>query len=242
MFEESLIAEKMAKEPRKRKTYLSLAFIVHGLGFLAMLFFQYWSVDALPEPPIQVSFFAAVQAPPPPPRPAPPPAPEPVTKPTQPPAAPITPVQPQDVPEAAPEKAPETMSLTSSIPNTDPGPNTGSGEGVPGPNSGTGPATAEPDFGVLQVGGDVSRPVAISQPQPRYPEMARRARIEGIVILEAIIDRDGNVTDVQVRKGLPYGLTEEAVKAVRQWKFKPATLNSKPVAVFYNLTVRFALQ
>ncbi len=92
------------------------------------------------------------------------------------------------------------------------------------------------------VGGDVKKPVAIYQPQPQYPEVARRARVQGVVIVEAIIDKNGNVTDVQLRKGLPYGLSEAALKAVNQWKFKPATLGDQPVAVFYSLTVRFALQ
>lgn len=242
MFEESLISAKMAKEPRKRKTYLSLAFLVHGFGFLAMLFFQYWNVEALPEPPIQVSFFTALQAPPPPPRPEPPPppAPEPLTKPNQPPAAPVVPVQPTVVPDAAPQHD-DTVRLTDVLPVPDAPPSNGGGNPNPGP-PGNGPAVADPAAGVLVVGGDVKKPVAIYQPQPQYPEIARRARVQGVVIVEAIIDKNGNVTDVQLRKGLPYGLSEAALKAVSQWKFKPATLGDQPVAVFYSLTVRFALQ
>jgi TonB family protein len=77
---------------------------------------------------------------------------------------------------------------------------------------------------------------------PLYPEAARRARIQGVVVLECIIGKNGDVTDVKVLRGLPLGLTESAVDAVRSWKFKPSTLNEKPVEVLYILTVRFNLQ
>jgi protein TonB len=63
-----------------------------------------------------------------------------------------------------------------------------------------------------------------------------------VVIVEAIIDKNGNVTNVRVLKPLPMGLDQAAVDAVENWKFKPATLNGKPVDVFYNLTVNFRLQ
>ena len=73
-------------------------------------------------------------------------------------------------------------------------------------------------------------------------EIARKARIQGVVIVEAIIDKTGNVTNVKILKGLPMGLDQAAADAVKKWKFKPATLNGKPVAVIYNLTVNFRLQ
>jgi len=62
------------------------------------------------------------------------------------------------------------------------------------------------------------------------------------VIVEAIIDKNGDVTNVRVLKGLPMGLEESATSAVKSWKFKPATLNGRPVSVYYNLTVNFRLQ
>jgi protein TonB len=106
-----------------------------------------------------------------------------------------------------------------------------------------GPPVVEADSaGPIHVGGSVLAPVKIYDPKPLYSEVARKARIQGVVILQAVIDRQGNVTDVKVLKGLPFGLTEGAVEAVRQWKFEPATLNGKPVAVYYNLTVNFSLQ
>ena len=92
------------------------------------------------------------------------------------------------------------------------------------------------------VGGKITEPEKISGPVPLYPEAARRARIQGVVVLECIIGKGGDVTDVKVLRGLPLGLTESAVDAVRSWKFKPSTLNEKPVEVLYILTVRFNLQ
>ena len=89
---------------------------------------------------------------------------------------------------------------------------------------------------------DVKPPVAISRIDPQYTEVARKARVEGIVIIEAIIDRNGNVTDARVLKPLALGLDTAALDAVRRWKFTPGTLNGQPVPVIYNLTVNFRLQ
>ncbi|MEM1245416.1 MAG: energy transducer TonB [Acidobacteriota bacterium] len=104
-------------------------------------------------------------------------------------------------------------------------------------------APPEPEpTGPIYVTGDVQKPEKISSVPPQYTEIARKARIQGVVILQSIIDEQGNVTDVSVLKGLPMGLSEAATEAVKQWKYKPATLNGKPVAVYFNLTVNFQLQ
>ena len=92
-----------------------------------------------------------------------------------------------------------------------------------------------------RVGGDVTAPVVISRVEPIYPAEARAARISGIVIVEAIIDRNGSVRDVKVLKPLPFGLDQAAADAVKQWTFRPATLDGKPVDVIFNLTVNFKL-
>jgi protein TonB len=84
--------------------------------------------------------------------------------------------------------------------------------------------------------------VRIYSPDPHYPEEARHARVQGVVILQTIINTDGNVTNVKVLKSLPSGLTEAAVGAVSSWRFKPATLEGKPVAVYYLVTVSFSVQ
>lgn len=96
--------------------------------------------------------------------------------------------------------------------------------------------------GPMKVGGAVLPPQKIYAPQPLYTEEARQGRIQGVVILEAIIDAKGNVREVKILKGLPMGLSESAVETARQWRFKPATKEGKPVAVYFNLTVRFSLQ
>ena len=98
------------------------------------------------------------------------------------------------------------------------------------------------DTGPIFVTGDVKKPVKIFEVKPQYTEIARKARIQGVVILQTIIDKEGNITDVKVLKGLPMGLADAAVDAVKQWKYEPATLNGKPVAVYFNLTANFQLQ
>lgn len=95
--------------------------------------------------------------------------------------------------------------------------------------------------GPIHVTSGVERPERISGPAPRYTEIARKARIQGVVRLEAIIDEQGNVTDIEVTEGLPMGLTEAAVEAARRWRYQPARLDGRPVAVYFNLSVRFEL-
>ncbi len=94
----------------------------------------------------------------------------------------------------------------------------------------------------LRMSGDIVPPEKLFYPAPRYTEEGRQQRVQGVVILEAIIDRAGNVNQVRVLKGLPMGLTESAVEAASSWKFRPATRNGEPVAVYFNLTIRFSLQ
>lgn len=103
----------------------------------------------------------------------------------------------------------------------------------------TGPVA--PRKGVLRVGGDVKAPVLLQRADPVYPEEARAARISGIVIVEVVIDKNGEVRDAVILKDLPNGLGQAAVDAVKQWKFKPATKDGQPVDVLFNLTVNFRL-
>jgi len=93
-----------------------------------------------------------------------------------------------------------------------------------------------------RIGNGVLPPQKVFTPSPQYTEEARQGQIQGVVILEAIIDDEGNVSAVRVLKGLPMGLAESAVDAAKQWKFKPATLDGVPVPVYFNLTVSFSLQ
>jgi TonB family protein len=94
----------------------------------------------------------------------------------------------------------------------------------------------------LRVGEGITRPEKISGAAPVYTELARRARVSGTVITEAIIDEQGDVVNVRVLKGLPMGLDQAAVDAVKTWKFKPATVEGRPVKVYYVLTVNFHVE
>jgi len=105
------------------------------------------------------------------------------------------------------------------------------------------PPPPEPEGPIrFVVGGKITEPEKLSGPNPLYPEAARRARIQGVVVLECIIGKDGTVKQVKILRGLPLGLTESANDAVKKWRFKASTLNGKPVEVLYILTVRFNLQ
>lgn len=105
----------------------------------------------------------------------------------------------------------------------------------------TDPATDSEDAGQepYRVGGDVTAPVKIAGAAPGYTELARRARINGVVILEATIERDGSVGRTRVLKSLPFGLDTQAREAVATWRFEPARRQGRPVAVYTTLTVKF---
>lgn len=103
-------------------------------------------------------------------------------------------------------------------------------------------AQAPADGPPYRVGDKVTRPEKISGAPPVYLDAARKAGVTGVVILEAIIDENGDVTDVNIVKSLPEGLDQAAVDAVRTWKFKPATLDGKPVKVYYTLTVNYTME
>ncbi len=95
----------------------------------------------------------------------------------------------------------------------------------------------------VQMGSGITPPVKIHAPRPGYTEEARQARIQGSVILQVVINRDGTVrNNVQVIKALRLGLDTKAVETVKQWTFKPATKNGEPVSVYFTLILNFSLQ
>lgn len=105
---------------------------------------------------------------------------------------------------------------------------------------------APPPTGPLLAGvGDVTNPILIpeSKIEPEYPELARVARLEGNVILQAIIHDDGTVGSVEVlRCNRPnMGFEDSAIEAVAQWRYKPALQNGKPVEVYFTVFVEFKL-
>jgi protein TonB len=75
---------------------------------------------------------------------------------------------------------------------------------------------------------------------PKYPPEAGRERIEGTVVLRAVIGKDGSVQDVRVESGLPV-LAQAAMDAVKQWRYKPYLLNGEPVEVDSRITINFTL-
>ncbi|HVT17905.1 MAG TPA: energy transducer TonB [Thermoanaerobaculia bacterium] len=104
-------------------------------------------------------------------------------------------------------------------------------------------AEAQAGAGRQEPDGSVTRPQVIERTRvlPEYPPEAQRARLEGEVVVKAEIDEHGTVASVEVLHGLPLGLEEAAVAAVRRWRFKPATRRGQPVRVYYVLTVSFRL-
>jgi protein TonB len=84
-------------------------------------------------------------------------------------------------------------------------------------------------------------PEVLTRAAPVYPEAARKARIEGTVVVRGLVDRDGRVRDVRVTKSIP-GLDQAAEDCVRQWTFKPAMAKGSPVAVWVAIPVKFTLR
>lgn len=89
-------------------------------------------------------------------------------------------------------------------------------------------------------GGDVPEPELLYRVEPDYPEAARRARVDGFVLIQAIVSKTGDVIDIKVLQApaAKYGFAEKAVEAVGKWKFKPSIYKGKPV----NVRIRFAVE
>jgi len=111
----------------------------------------------------------------------------------------------------------------------------GSGTGGMGALSGL------PSDSPILLGSDVTPPERILYVQPVYPEIARKSRTAGVVIMEIVVGRSGDVTEVKVFKSHPL-FDAAAVEAVKQWKYRPAMLGEKPVRVFMTIRVEFNLK
>ena len=255
MFEQSVIPRGEG-----RRGWIFAAVMVGQLlavGVLILIPLFYLQVLPAPE------LVSMLVAPPPPPPPPPPPAPaahvahvprtvvrtfdanrliEPRTIPKQ-----IATVQ--DLPQAVP-----TGGVIGGIPGGVPGGQVG---GVVGGILGAVPAIAPPPpppppepapqaapkpapSGPIRVGGEVEAARLISSPQPVYPQLAAEAHIGGMVVLSAIIGKDGHVKDVTVVSGSPL-LVHSAMNAVKQWVYRPTYLNGKPVDVSTEVDVHFQL-
>lgn len=87
-----------------------------------------------------------------------------------------------------------------------------------------------------------TQPEELERAIPRYPAAARRANIQGAVVVRGIVRRDGTIDNLEIIKDLPYGLGDEARRAVSRWRFRPATYRGEPIDVYYTVTVNFKLQ
>jgi protein TonB len=93
----------------------------------------------------------------------------------------------------------------------------------------------------LRIGGNIKSPAKIYDVRPVYPPIALQARVTGVVILEVVIDADGNVAEGWVLRSIPL-LDQAALDAVKEWKYRPTLLNGTPVPVIMTVAVNFNLQ
>ena len=92
----------------------------------------------------------------------------------------------------------------------------------------------------MRVGGAIKPPVKTKDVRPQYPPIAQSARVQGVVIIEAVISPQGKVQDARVLRSIPL-LDGAALEAVKQWEFTPTLLNGVPVPVIMTVTVQFTL-
>jgi protein TonB len=240
MFEDSLIESgNRLKTKRGATTVLSFVLQMFLLGILILIPLIY--TEALPK----TQLMTFLVAPPPPPPPPPPPA-----------ATPVKVVKIQsDLVNGqlrTPTKIPEKVQM---IKEEDAPPVMGGGVmgGVPGgvPGGQMGgviggiinstaaiPKVATPQR--VRVSQGVSTGLLIRKVQPNYPPLARQARIQGQVVLQAEISKEGTIQNLQLISGHPM-LAPAAIEAVKQWRYKPYLLNGEPVAVETQVVVNFTL-
>jgi TonB family protein len=150
---------------------------------------------------------------------------------------PIAPVEPkpaeaqvQPTPDAAPVLGPSTDQNMQDAKNEN--------KGESGPDATT--TSKTPETPVL-VPANVTAASIVTQTTPEYPPQARANRIQGEVVLHAIIDKEGKISEVQVRSG-DDTLAQAAVEAVRQWRYKPMLVDGEPKEVDTIITMTFTLQ
>lgn len=236
---EDLVESDVVKHSTGQSKTLPISMAIHGVVLGAAILIPLLSAEALPEPTAAArAFFVEPAAAPPPPPPPPPPAPKAAT-PTKAPK-PI----PQDAKFVAPIETPEEIKPEEGI-------DLGIEGGVPGGVEGGVPGgvvggvvgglpEAPPPPQAVRVGGQIKEPKKLKAVAPNYPDIAKQARVQGIVILECTISPQGKVTDVKVLRGIPL-LDAAAIEAVKQWVYSPTLLNGVPVPVIMTVTVNFKL-
>ena len=239
MFDELIESTAAKKKPNKGWS-VAISAIVQTfiLGILVLIPLIY--TEALPK----AMLSTLLVAPPPPPPPPPPPQATQVVK-VKPVARLIQSgklVQPRAIPKEVTifkeeELPPDVMTTQQGIFGGIPG------QGVLGGSSGLGAAPPPPPKAApsrIKQGGNVTAASIINQTRPVYPALARQARIQGNVVLHAIIDKEGKVAELQVVSGHPL-LVQSALDAVRQWRYKPTLLNGDPVEVDTTINVTFTM-
>jgi periplasmic protein TonB len=236
MFEDSLV-ESGGKLKTRRGLTTTLSFVLQIAALGVMILIPLIYTEALPKG--QLTTFLV--APPPPPPPPPPAAAVQVHK--------VVEVndqvlrQPTKIPQKVAvikdEEPPQAAAgVTGGVPGGVPG---GSMGGVIGGIIGSARSNmpiAAPDR--VRVSSGVASGNLINKVQPQYPPIARTNRIAGTVVLHALISKAGSIENLQVVSGHPM-LTQSALEAVRQWKYKPYLLNGEPVEVETTIQVNFNL-
>jgi periplasmic protein TonB len=114
----------------------------------------------------------------------------------------------------------------------------GTGKGRFGSGGNGTPPIAENEFRTL----GVVQPILIHRIQPDYPKSALAAHIQGTVVLEALITQNGDVQNIRLTKSAHPLWNQSAIEAVGNWKYKPATLGGRPIAVYFHVTVMFTIK
>ena len=226
----------------KRAT-LPLAYIFEALVCGTIVLIPLLYTQELP----QTSLMTMLLAPPPPPPPPPPPAPpapkvvvhrvsqEDLMK--APTVIPKTIKEVKDVPQP-----PQTAGVTGGVPGGVPG---GTMSGVIGGMIGNAPPPPPPPKPAtpkrIRVGGQVEAAKVVFGPQPEYPQIAKMARVQGVVRLAAVISENGTIQDLRLISGPPL-LVKAAMDAVSRWRYQPTLLNGDPVQVETEIDVNFTLQ
>jgi protein TonB len=238
---EDLVESDVVKHKTAQGYTLPVSIVLHFLVLIFVVVVPLLTSAELPEPAAAVkAFFVEPQSAPPPPPPPPPPAPKaPVVKQV------IQPVVQSDK-FTAPVETPDQIKPEQSDFGTAARYAAGGVEGgvpggvVGGVVGGLPDAPPPPPTQAVRVGGQIKEPKKVTNVSPVYPDIAKQARVQGIVILECTISPQGKVSDVKVLRGIPL-LDQAAIDAVKQWVYTPTLLNGVPVPVIMTVTVNFKL-
>jgi len=237
---EDLIESDVVKHKTKQSYTLPVSIAIHALVLLFVVVVPLLTSQDLPEPTSVVkAFFVEPAAAPPPPPPPPPPAPRQPNTP-KPVSTPVPTENKFQAPIETPEQVKPDEGIDLGVEGGVPG---GVEGGVPGGVVGGvvgGLPDAPPPPQAVRVGGQIKEPKKLKHVNPAYPDIAKQARVQGVVILECTISPQGKVTDVKVLRGIPL-LDSAAIEAVKQWVYSPTLLNGVPVPVIMTVTVNFRL-